>query len=154
MVTPIILSSAFVLALIILCLAKPNSGRIVLGLFFFVMAIGVNGSFTFRDPQAYAQYADGALFPWYRGLALSVVRVNAVLFGLTLMSFEIAMGLLLLHRRSSVRIGLIGTTALLVGIAPLSYVQLPWLGLMIAEAYLFTKEFDSSLVDIVKARLS
>jgi multisubunit Na+/H+ antiporter MnhB subunit len=37
----------FVLAVVILCLIKPNAGRIFLGLFFLVMAIGVNGSFTF-----------------------------------------------------------------------------------------------------------
>jgi hypothetical protein len=150
---PIIVSSVFVLAVVILCLIKPNSGRLFLGLLFLVMAIAVNGSFTFRNPQAYAQYADGALFPWYRDLALGVVRVNAVLFGLMLMSFEIAMGLLLLHRRTSVRIGLIGTMVFLIGIAPLSYVQWPWLGLIVAQAHLLTKEFDSSLVDIVQARL-
>jgi len=42
MVIPIIVSTIFVLAVVVLCLAKPNAGQIFLGLFFLVMAIGVN----------------------------------------------------------------------------------------------------------------
>ena len=57
MVTPIIVSSIFILSVVILCLAKPNAGRIFLGLFFLIMAIGVNGSFTFSNPQAYVDPA-------------------------------------------------------------------------------------------------
>ena len=91
MLIPIIVSSVFVLAVIILCLVRPNAGRIFLGLFFLVMAIGVNGSFTFTNPQAYVEYASGALIPLYRDIALTVVELNPVLFGLLLMGFEIAM---------------------------------------------------------------
>jgi hypothetical protein len=153
MLIPTIASSVFVLAVIILCLIRPNAGRIFLGLFYLVMAIGVNGSFTFTNPQAYVEYASGALIPLYRDIALTVVELNPVLFGLLLMAFEIAMGLLLLHKRNSVRIGLIGTIAFLIGITPLSFVQIPWLGLIIGEAYLLTKEFDSTFLDIIKSKL-
>lgn len=76
-----------------------------------------------------------------------------MLFRLLLMSFEIVMGLLILHRQRSVRIGLIGTIIFLIGIAPLSFLQVPWLGLIIGEAYLLTEEFDSSFLDIVKSKL-
>jgi uncharacterized membrane protein YkgB len=150
---PIIISCVFVLAVTVLCLTKPNAGRIFLGLFFLVMAIGVNGSFTFTNPQAYVEYASGALIPFYRDIALAVVGLNLVLFGLLLMAFEIAMGLLLLHKRKSVKVGLIGTMAFLVGIAPLSFLQIPWLGLLIGQAYLLTKEFDATFLDIVKSKL-
>jgi hypothetical protein len=77
----------FVLAVVILCFIKPNAGRIFLGFFFLVMAIGVNGSFTFTNPQAYVEYASGALFPLYQELALSIVKLNPVLFGMPLMVF-------------------------------------------------------------------
>jgi hypothetical protein len=153
MLIPIIVSSVFVLAVIILCLIKPNAGRIFLGLFFLVMAIGVNGSFTFTNPQAYVEYASGALIPLYRDIALAIVGLNPVLFGLLLMAFEIAMGLLILHKQKSVRIGLIGTIVFLIGIAPLSFVQIPWLGLIVGEAYLLTKEFDSTVLDIIISKL-
>jgi len=107
MLIPIIVSSMFVLAVVILCLIKPNAGRIFLGPFFLVMAIGVNGSFTFTNPQAYVEYASGALIPLYRDIALTVVELDPVLFGLLLMAFEITMGLLLLHKGKSVIIGLL-----------------------------------------------
>jgi hypothetical protein len=153
MLIPIIISSVFVLAVVILCFIKPNAGRIFLGLFFLVMAIGVNGSFTITNPQAYVEYASSALIPIYRDIALTIVKLNPMLFGLLLMSFEIAMGFLILHKQKAVRIGLIGMIVFLIGIAPLSFVQIPWLGLIIGLAYLLTKEFDSTFLDIIKSKL-
>jgi len=153
MLIPIIVSSVFVLAVIILCLIKPNAGRIFLGLFFIIMAIGVNGSFTFTNPQAYVEYASEALIPLYQDIALTIVELNPMLFGLLLMVFEITMGLLLLHKGKSVRIGLIGTMVFLIGIAPLSFVQIPWVGLIIGEAYLLTKEFDTTFLEIIQSKL-
>jgi len=153
MLIPFIVSSVFVLAVIILCFIKPNAGRIFLGLFFLVMAIGVNGSFTFTNPQAYVEYASGALITIYRDLALTIVQLNPMLFGLLLMVFEIVMGLLILYKQKSVRIGLIGTMVFLIGIAPLGLIQFPWLGLIIGEAYLLTKDFDTTILDIIKSKL-
>lgn len=141
MLIPIIISSMFVLAVVVLCLAKPNAGRIFLGLFFLLMAIGVNGYFTLANPHGYIEYASGALIPFYRDVALAVVRLNPVLFGWLLILFEVVMGLLLLHKDQSVKLGLVGTVLFLIGIAPLSLTQLPWLGLIIGQAYLLTKEF-------------
>ena len=153
MLTPIIVSSIFILAVVIICLTKPNAGRIFLGIFFLVMAIGVNGWFTFTNPQGYIDYTSDALIPIYRDIALTVVEFNPVLFGVLLMVFEITMGLLLLHKHKSVKIGLIGTMAFLVGIAPLNLIQLPWLGLLIGQAYLLTKEFDSTFLEIIQSKL-
>ena len=152
MFTPIIVSAVFILAVVILCFIKPNAGRLFLGFFFLVMAIGVNGSFTFTNPQAYVDYASGALIPLYRDFAMTIVDLNPVLFGLLLMAFEIAMGLLL-HKRNSVRIGLIGTIVFLIGIAPLSFVLIPWLGLLIGEGYLLTEEFDSTFLGTLQSKL-
>ena len=153
MLVPIIASSVVVLGMVVLCLINPNAGRAFLGLFFLVMAIGVNGSITFANPQAYAEYASGAMIPLYRDIAFAVVGPNPVLFGVLLMAFEIATGLLLLHKGKSVKIGLIGSMGFLVGIAPLSFVQIPWLGLLIGEGFLLTKNFDHSLLELMKSRL-
>lgn len=153
MLIPIIISSVFVLAVVILCLVKPNAGRIFLGFFFLLMAIGVNGSFTFANPQAYMEYASGALIPFYRDIALTVVEFNVLLFGSLLILFEIIMGLLLLHKGIYVKIGLVGTMVFLVGIAPLSTMQFPWLGLIIGEVYLLTKDFETSFLETVYSKL-
>ncbi len=150
---PMIISSLFVLAVVILCFAKPNAGRIFLGFFFLVMALGVNGSFTFGNPQAYLDYANGALIPFYRQLAIGVVKISPVIFGLLLMAFEISMGLLLLHKKQAVKIGLIGTMLFIIGIAPMSWMQVPWLGLLVAQGFLYTKEFDRSVLEKILSSL-
>ena len=147
MTGPIIVSTLFVLAVVIFCLVKPNAGRIFLGFFFLVMALGVNGYFTFGNPQAYLDYAGGALIPIYRNLAVGIVQINPVAFGILLMIFEISMGLLLLHKNKKVKIGLIGTMLFVSGIAPLSWMQVPWLGLLIAQGFLLTKEFEHSVLE-------
>lgn len=149
MLTPMLVSIIFVLAVVILCFAKPNAGRIFLGFFFIVMALGVNGSFTFGNPQAYLDYAEGALIPLYRDLTVSVVSVSPFAFGLLLMAFEITMGFLLLHKGKSVKIGLVGTMLFLAGMAPLDWVQIPWMGLILAEVYLFKQTFEYSLLDML-----
>lgn len=152
MLIPIVVSSIFVLAVIVLCLAKPNAGRIFLGFFFLLMALGVNGSFTFGNPQAYIDYAQGALIPFYRDLAVQIVSISPQAFGLLLMLYEIALGGMLLYKGKWVKIGLAGSVLFLIGIAPLSWVQLPWLGVVIAGGLLFRREFDRSLVEMIRRR--
>lgn len=154
MLVPIIISSVFILAIVILCLLKPNAGRIFIGIFFLIMAFGVNGYFTFANPQGYIDYASEALIPFYRDIALAVVELNPMIFGVLLMAFEIIMGLLLLNKHKSVKIGLIGTIAFLIGISPLSYLQVPWLGLIIGEVYLLTKDFDTTFLEMIRTKLS
>jgi len=144
-----LVSSIFIIAVVVFCFIKPNAGRIFLGFFFLVMALGVNGSFTFSNPQAYLDYANGALIPLYRTIAVSVISVSPFLFGILLMAFEITMGFLLLHKQKSVKLGLLGTMLFLAGMAPLDWVQLPWLGLIVAEIYLFRQDFDRSFLEMV-----
>lgn len=152
MLAPILISSLFVLGVVILCLVKPNSGRIFLGIFFLVMALGVNGYFTFGNPEGYLDYASGALIPFYRDLASMVVKVSPVGFGLLVVLYEIGMGILLLGKGKIVKAGLIGTMVFLIGIAPLSYLQVPWLGLLIGQIYLLTKDFDSTFLEMIRGR--
>ena len=78
--------------------------------------------------------------------------LTPVIFGLLLMAFEIAMGLLLLHKLKSVKLGLIGTIVFVVGISPLSWMQAPWLGLVVAQVHLLRREFDRSFLDIIRRR--
>ncbi len=114
---------------------------------------GCERFFYFGNPQAYLDYANGALIPFYRQLAVSVVRISPVGFGLLLMIFEICMGLLLLHKKQAVKIGLIGTMLFIIGISPLSWVQIPWLGLLVAQGFLYTKAFDRSVLEEILTAL-
>lgn len=149
LLTPFFVSSVFVLAVIILCFVKPNAGRMFLGFFYLAMALGVNGYFTFGNPQAYLDYTQGALIPFYARLTTTIVSINPVLFGLLVMAFEITMALLILYKQQAVKIGLIGTMLFLIGMAPLSWLQMPWLGLIIGELFLTRREFNRSVMDII-----
>jgi hypothetical protein len=40
-----------------------------------------------------------------------------------------------------------------MGIAPLSIVQLPWLGVIAGEAYLLKQEFNASFLEIIQLKL-
>jgi hypothetical protein len=147
MLAPIIISSVFVLLFVVLCLTKPNAGRIFLGIFFLLMGLGVNGYFTFGNPQGYIDYASGALIPFYRDLALLIININPLIFGILLILYEVVMGIFLLHKGKYVKAGLIGTILFLIAIAPNSYLQIPWLGMIIGQGYLLTKDFDHTLID-------
>ena len=153
MVVPIVASAIFVLAVVVLCLAKPNAGRIFLGLFFLVMAIGVNVVMVLTNPQSYVEYGSGALIPLYRELTLNIIALSPALFGLLLAVFEIAMGLLILSKQGYVKIGLIGTIIFVVALTPVSVIQFPWLGLVVGQAYLLTKEFDTTFLEVLRSKL-
>ena len=149
MSTPMLISIVFVLLVVIFCVTKPNAARIFLGFFFLVMALGVNGSFTFGNPQAYLDYANGALIPIYRTLTVSIISISPFLFGLLVMIFEISMAVLLLYKGKFVKFGLMGTMLFLAGMAPLDWLQLPWLGLIIGEIYLFRQDFERSFLEMI-----
>lgn len=149
MSTPMLVSCVFVLAVVAFCFIKPNAARIFLGFFYLAMALGVNGSFTFGNPQQYVVYAESALIPLYRDIFVAIISISPFLFGLLLMVFEISMGALLLHKGKFVKLGLLGTMLFLAGMAPLDWLQLPWLGLIVGEIYLFRQDFDRSFLEMI-----
>jgi len=144
-----LVSCVFVLAVVAFCFIKPNAARIFLGFFYLAMALGVNGSFTFGNPQQYVVYAESALIPLYRDIFVAIISISPFLFGLLLMVFEISMGALLLHKGKFVKLGLLGTMLFLAGMAPLDWLQLPWLGLIVGEIYLFRQDFDRSFLEMI-----
>ncbi len=154
MSTPMLVSIIFVLLVVIFCFAKPNAARIFLGFFFLAMALGVNGSFTFGNPQQYVVYAESALIPLYRDIFVAIISLSPFGFGLLLMAFEISMAVLLLSKGKAVKLGLLGTMLFLVGMAPLDWLQLPWLGLIVGELYLFRQDFERSFIDILRSKLT
>jgi hypothetical protein len=62
----LVIWAALCLVLLALCLVRPNAGRIVVGLFFLVMAIGVNVVTVFVDPDSYIGLGAGSFIPLYR----------------------------------------------------------------------------------------
>ncbi len=106
----IIWSIVFVLIVMILCILKPNIGRIFLGFFYLVMAIGINIVNAFTDPQPTIQMGQASLLLFYRTFFTQVVSKAPVLFILLVAIFEIVMGLLILDKHKNVKLGFVGTT--------------------------------------------
>ena len=146
----LITSAVLSLLVLILCVIRPNAGRIFLGLFFLVMAIGVNVVLVFVAPDQFvALGTNDAIVPLYRGFFENVVALAPPLFGLLAAAYEITIALLMLSRGRPVKWGLIGGIVFLIGITPLGIWTLANPILALALALLLRKEYDKSFVEML-----
>ncbi len=145
----IIWSIGFVLIVIILCIVKPNIGRIFLGIFYLIMALGINLVNAITNPQSTVLMGEASLFKFYRTIFSDIVARAPVFFILVIVFFEITMGLLILNKHRKVKFGLIGTTIFLIMITPFGYIQIPWLGIAAIQLYLLRKDFDKTFIEII-----
>lgn len=145
----IIWSIGFVLVIIILCLVKPNMGRIFLGIFYLIMAIAINMVNAVTNPQSTVQMGEASLLELYRILFSEIVSKAPAFFILVIALFELIMGLLILTKHKKVKVGLIGTSIFLILITPFGYIQLPWLGIAAIQFYLLRKDFDKTFIEIM-----
>ncbi len=121
-----------------------------MGLFFLVMAIGVNVVLVLVAPDQFvALGTDAAIVPLYEWFFENVVAVAPPVFGVLAASYEIAIALMMLSREKYVKWGLIGGIVFLLGITPLGIWTLANPILAIAMAYLLTKEYDRSLLEML-----
>jgi hypothetical protein len=151
--SPFVIWLLFCLGVLAFCLLKPNAARIGIGFFFLAMALGVNLMTLLSDPQSYITIGAQAFIPLYRWVFQTIIALNPALFILLLIGYELTVGVLLLGKRRAVKLGLIGGMLFLLGITPLSVETLANPVMALALAYLLTKQFDQSFVEIVRARL-
>ena len=152
MLERLLVAALFNLVVLLLCLWRPNWGRIFLGLFFIVMAIGVHIVLVLTAPVAYLGFGATALLPPYRGLFDTVVAWNPVVFGLLAAAFEITLAIMMLSKGRYARWGCIVGGLFMVAIMPLGYEVLPNIMLAAALFYLATKDFDMALWDMLQHR--
>ena len=152
MTSPLAIWLGFTLAVLAAAVAKPNACRIFVGLFFLVMALGVNLVTVLLDPNLFVEMGRGALVPWYRRLFAEVIAMNPTLFVVPVIIFEVVVGAMILGQRR-VRAGLGAGIVFLVAISPLGILMLPNLILAAALAMLIRKEFDRSLPRMLGAKL-
>ena len=149
----IIWSIVFVMLVMVLCYYKPNTGRIFLGFFYLVMAIGINMVNAFTNPQTTIQMGEASLIGFYKTIFSDIVAKSPVIFILIIALFEISMGLLILNKQKKVKLGLLGTSIFLVMITPFGYIQIPWLGIAAIQIYLMKKDFDKTLIETISSIL-
>jgi len=103
-------SIVFVLMVMTLCVVKPNAGRIFLGIFYLVMALGINMVNAFTNPQSTVQMGEASQLECYRTLFSEIVAKAPAFYILVIAFFEFAMGWLILHKHRKVKAGLIGAS--------------------------------------------
>lgn len=147
----IIWSIVFVSIVVALCILKPNIGRIFLGIFYLIMALGINVVNAITNPLSTVQMGEASLLELYRLIFSEIVAKAPALFILAVAFFQITMGLLILSKHKKVKLGLAGASVFLILITPFGFIQIPWLGIAAIQLYLTKKDFDKTLPEIVSA---
>lgn len=147
----LIWSLGFVAFVVGLCLLRPNAGRIFLGIFYLIMATGVNTVLAFTDPKSVVLMGEGSMLEIYRAFFTKVVATAPVLFILAIVLFQLTMGFLILNKHKKVKTGFIGTIIFLILITPFGTIQLPWLGIALIQIYLLRIDFNKSFAEILNA---
>ena len=144
--------TALCLAVLLLCLARPGAGRVFLGFFYLVMALGINVVLVFVAPDQFVALGTSApLIPLYQWFFAEVVARSPVLFGLLAAAYEIAVGVLLLSRGRHVTWGIIGGIVHLIGITPLGVWTLANPIMALALAALWRGTHDRSVLDMTRS---
>ena len=136
-----------------LCFWRPKPGRGVVGVFFAIMALGVHGTNVLSDPQQYVTFAQGALIPVYRDLAVAVVSMSPAAFGLGMLVFEVVLAGLMLSHGTYARLGFVAAFLFLIGIMPLGPEELANVILAVGVGYLATREFPTSVITDIRTWL-
>jgi hypothetical protein len=143
-------SAVFSLLVLVLCLVRPTAGRIFVGIFFLVMAIGVNVVLVFVTPDQFVELGTNEpLVPLYLWFFESVVALVPPLFGLLAAAYEVTIALMMLSKGRYARLGLLGGIVFLIGITPLGVWTLANPILAVAMALALRKEYDKSFVQML-----
>lgn len=134
------------------CFSRPHAARIFVGVFFIIMAVGVNIVLTVLAPEQFMKLGDEPLLPFYGWMFQNVLAPAPQTIGILAAAGEIAMGLLILSRGSRVKLGLAGAIAFLIAITPLGIWTLPNPVLAGGLAWLLKEEYPRSVLDLLRSR--
>jgi hypothetical protein len=148
----LIVSILFSIAALVLCAARPDVGCIVLGIFYLIMAIGVNLVLVIVAPDQFVALgtSEPLLAPYHWFFSV-VVAAAPRAFGVLAAAYEIAVGLLLLSKGRQVTWGVIGGMVHLIGITPLGTWTLANPVLALALALLLRKQYDQNFLELIQS---
>lgn len=103
---------------------RPKIGRVVCGIFFLLMGLGVNLTVLLSDPTLYAQAGANAYLPLYRWFFSAVLGSVPVPFVIALILFETCIGLLILSRGRGIALGVAGAVLFCLLLVPVGVEEL------------------------------
>ncbi len=140
-INPFTVIIAFTVVLALLVYYKPHAERLVTGVFFLIMALGVNVPILLTDPALYAAAGSKALLPVYRWFFTQILGATPVPFIIALILFEVTVGTLILSKGKAVRFGLLGATLFCLFLVPVSIEVITTPLLIVSFVLLMRHEF-------------
>jgi hypothetical protein len=132
-----------------LALWKPAVSRVVSGVFFLLMALGVNLPMLLTNPAIYVDAGASSPLGVYRWFFTTVLAWNPVLFVVALIAFELAVGLLILCGSGRwLRIGLILAIVFCLWVSWIGPSTLTSMLLAVTYALLLRHPFDRPVINL------
>jgi len=149
MITPVTVILSFALFLLALAVFKPQAGRIVFGIFFLLMAWGVNFPIMLTNPMSFVTTGEHAYIPFYRWFFTTVLAWNPLPFIVLLIGLETSIGVLSLSKGRWAQLGLGMGAFFCLAIAWVCKEALLMPTVAVAPLLLMRKEFPASLVEMI-----
>lgn len=142
----------FCTAVLVLCVIRPHAARVVVGIFFIVMAVAVNVVLSIVAPDQFIKLGtDAPLIPLYGWFFQNVVAPAPQVIGILAAAGEIAVGLLILSGGRRTKLGLAGAILFLIVVTPLGIWTLPNPVFAAGLAWLLTKEYPRNMLHIFRS---
>jgi len=138
-INPFTVVGSFALLLAGLAYFNPRLGQKVTGVFFLLMALGVNLPILLTNPDLYVQMGNGAFLPLYRWFFSTILATYTIPLGFALIVFEITTGILILFRGKAMLTGLLMASVFCIFVTPLGIEEITAPLLMISFAILALK---------------
>lgn len=138
---PFTVTISFAAGLAALAWYRPRVGRVVVGIFFLVMALGVNVPVALTDPTLFAAAGANALLPVYSWFFSEVLARIPLPFVIALILFESATGLLILSQGKAVRLGLLAASLFCLFLMPVGIEEITAPLLIVSFVILMREEF-------------
>jgi hypothetical protein len=138
--------------LLVLSLLKPNAARIGYALVFVLVGCGINYTVSFAYPDNMQAWSEVALLPFYRAIMATWLVPLGGFFFFATATYQLAVALLLLSRGKWVKLGLMGGMLFFLLITPIMVMTFPSVIAVAGLAFLLTKEYNSSVLDMLRAK--
>lgn len=147
---PQLVTGLFALTIICLAIWKPQAGRIAMGVFYLLMAVGVNLPLLLLDPGLYPMAGAKAMFPLYRWFFTIVLSHYPVPFIIALIMVEISIGILILSKGMGNKLGLIAGILFCLLIAPVGIEEITAPLIAVGLAMMLRRDYHQSLLEMIK----
>ena len=140
-INPFTVVISFAIILAALAYFRPEIGRVVTGIFFLIMALGVNVPILIIDPTLFAATGAKAFLPIYRWFFGEILATYPVPFVIALILFETSVGLLILSKGKNVKLGLIAASLFCLFLTPVGLEEITSPLLIVSFVILMRQDF-------------